>query len=70
MFLVVEGDTWEYWEPGEYKNSDKEFSCMAIATDGLKIYLSQVKISIFYTKNIFIQIVRVSGLAATGWGCR
>ena len=47
MFLVVEGDTWEYWEPGEYKNSDKEFSCMAIATDGLKIYLSQVKISTY-----------------------
>ena len=48
MFLVVEGDTWEYWEPGEYKNSDKEFSCMAIATDGLKIYLSQVKTSLPY----------------------
>ena len=55
MFLVVEGDTWEYWEPGEYKNSDKEFSCMAIATDGLKIYLSQVKISIFHTKNILFK---------------
>ena len=55
MFLVVEGDTWEYWEPGEYKNLDKEFSCMAIATDGLKIYLSQVKISIFHTKNILFK---------------
>ena len=42
MFLVSLGDVWEYWEPGEYKNSDKSFSCMAFTTDGLKIYMAQV----------------------------
>ena len=36
------GDVWEYWEPGEYKNTDRAFSCMALTTDGMKIYLSQV----------------------------
>ena len=42
IFLVTLGDVWEYWEPGEYRNSDKSFSCMALATDGLKVYMSQV----------------------------
>ena len=42
MFLVSLSDVWEYWEPGEYKNSDKSFSCMAFTTDGLKIYMAQV----------------------------
>jgi len=38
----VSGETWEYWEPGEYRNSDdKTFTCLALNTDGLKIYLSQ-----------------------------
>ena len=46
MFMVSLGDVWEYWEPGEYKNSDKSFSCMAFTTDGLKIYMAQVKLSL------------------------
>ena len=45
MFLVSLSDVWEYWEPGEYKNSDKSFSCMAFTTDGLKIYMAQVILS-------------------------
>ena len=35
------GDVWEYWEPGEYKNTDRTFSCMALTTDGMNIFLSQ-----------------------------
>ena len=38
------GEVWEYWQPGEYKNSDKAFSCMSLTTDGMKIFLSQVNI--------------------------
>ena len=37
----VHGETWEYWEPGEYRNSDPSFSCMSLTTDGLKVFLSQ-----------------------------
>ena len=44
------GEVWEYWQPGEYKNSDKAFSCMSLTTDGMKIFLSQVKYIVLVSK--------------------
>ena len=55
--MVGKGEVWEYWEPGDYKyrhvlklqiiqivfrNSGNSYICMALETDGLKLYLSQV----------------------------
>ena len=60
MMMIVSGETWEYWEPGEYRNSDdKTFTCLALNTDGLKIYLSQVK-NIFISENLKY-ILMISG---------
>lgn len=41
QYFVGVGDVWEYWEPGDYRNTDVQYTCMAIRTDGLRVYLSQ-----------------------------
>eukprot|EP00090_Calanus_glacialis_P044755 TRINITY_DN8019_c0_g1_i2.p1 TRINITY_DN8019_c0_g1~~TRINITY_DN8019_c0_g1_i2.p1 ORF type:complete len:294 (-),score=55.97 TRINITY_DN8019_c0_g1_i2:37-918(-) len=41
LYMVGKGEVWEYWEPGDYKNSGNSYICMALETDGLKLYLSQ-----------------------------
>ena len=43
MFLVTAGSVWEYWEPGEYRNTDMKFTCLALTTDGLNIYMAEVR---------------------------
>ena len=43
-FLLARGDVWEYWEPGTYRNSDAQTLCMAIETDGLRVFIGQVRI--------------------------
>ena len=35
------GGLWEYWEPGEYRNTDSKHSCLALTTDGLNIYMAE-----------------------------
>ena len=35
------GGVWEYWEPGEYRNTDTKHSCLALTTDGLNIYMAE-----------------------------
>ena len=42
IFLVTVGGLWEYWEPGEYRNTDSKHSCLALTTDGLNIYMAEV----------------------------
>ena len=42
IFLVTVGAVWEYWEPGEYRNTDSKHSCLALTTDGLNIYMAEV----------------------------
>jgi len=40
-YFVAQGEVWEYWQPGTYTTADKQIICMALQTDGLKLYLSQ-----------------------------
>ncbi|XP_023335265.1 uncharacterized protein LOC111706586 isoform X2 [Eurytemora carolleeae] len=40
-YIIGTGEIWEFWEPGDYRNAEHQYVCMALETDGLKIYLSQ-----------------------------
>ena len=41
IFFVTVGHVWEYWEPGEYRNTDMVYNCISLTTDGLNIYMSE-----------------------------
>ena len=39
--MVGIGPGWEYWEPGNYLEVEESFTCMAMETDGLRVFLAQ-----------------------------
>ena len=66
IFLVTVGAVWEYWEPGEYRNTDSKFSCMALTTDGLNIYMAEVILHLTTSHHIITDLPSLCRVSAPG----